>query len=178
MPRSGLGSRAILVKLRWPCLHLQRVGSRAILKLTIHSSRCRFAARLNSGVRPLMDDRPPFGNRHPVLVMLLLPFLVVAALIAKLFSKPIHRTAESVVAILQRRLSDAPDWYEWDEFICVRISDKTLDDVRAECQMIQPNGQEPPTFMSASDRANVQMIIDQLQRSNNSFNPMPLRGTG
>src|SRR5690606_29205377 len=51
---SRLSSRAILVKLRWPCLHLQRVASWANLKLTIRSSRRRFAARLNSGVRPHM----------------------------------------------------------------------------------------------------------------------------
>src|SRR5690606_37614773 len=54
---SRLSSRAILVKLRWPCLHLQRVASWANLKLTIRSSRRRFAARLNSGVRGHMMFR-------------------------------------------------------------------------------------------------------------------------
>ena len=37
-------SRPVLVKLRRPCLHLQRLGSRANLNLTIRSSRARFAA--------------------------------------------------------------------------------------------------------------------------------------
>ena len=37
-------SRAVLVKLRRPCLHLHRLGSWANLNLTIRSSRARFAA--------------------------------------------------------------------------------------------------------------------------------------
>ena len=125
-----------------------------------------------------MEDRQPFGNRHPVLALLMLPFLVVAVLIAKLVSKPIHRTSESVVALLKRRLSDNPDWHEWDEFICVPISDEHLEKIRGECSMIAPDGQEPPNFMNETDRGRIQVLIDQLQRSNNSFNPMPLRGTG
>ena len=124
-----------------------------------------------------MEDHRPFGDKRPVLALLLIPFAVAAAVIAKLFSKPINRTPESIVAILQRRISDSPDWYEWDEFICVPISDKFLDKVRVECEMIDPREQEPPVFMSAADRLRVLAIIEELQRSNNSFKPNPLRGS-
>jgi hypothetical protein len=123
-----------------------------------------------------MEVQRAFGDKHPVLALLLMPFVVIAALVAKLFSKPIHRTPESIVAILQRRLSDAPDWHEWDDFICVPISDKLLDKVRVEGGMIDPREQEPPVFLSAEDRTRVLAIVEELQRSNNSFKPTPLRG--
>ncbi len=124
-----------------------------------------------------MKDQSAFGDKHPILALLLIPFVVVAALVAKLFSKPIHRTPESIVALLQLRLSDTPDWHEWDEFVCVPISDMSLEKIRIECGMIDPREQEPPTFISAKDRSRVLAIIEELQRSNNSFKPTPLRGT-
>lgn len=118
-----------------------------------------------------MEDRRPFGERHPILLILLLPLLAIAAFIAKLFSKPVARTPASVAEILTRRLESDPDWHEWDDFVCVPIQEKSLDQIRLECRDMDPSGESPPVFISQADQARIREFISNLQRSNFSYKP-------
>jgi len=97
-------------------------------------------------------------------MLLLLPFLVMAAVVAKLFAKPVIRTPSAVADILLRRISAVPDWHEWDDFICVPIQEKMLEQIRNECRAMVPEDQAPPVYISDADRIRIQQFIEELRR--------------
>ena len=86
----------------------------------------------------MQTDQRLWGNRHPVLFFLLvLPFLTVVALIAKLFSRPVVRSASEVASIIEAFLNDTGGSYDWDDFVCGgRIADSDLEAIRARCASI------------------------------------------
>ena len=104
-----------------------------------------------------------------LLGFVLAPVLIVLAVIVKLvispFEKPINRTREEVAAILQRRLSDAPDWNEWDDFICIPIADPNLETIRKECLVLEQRGDsaEAPSFLSAEAIERYRTLVTELR---------------
>jgi len=82
-----------------------------------------------------MQDRSlPFGNRHPFLAVLLIPFIVLAACVARIFDRPVVRTRKEVADTIENFLSGNGDPYDWDDFICGgKIKDPDLELIRVRC---------------------------------------------
>ncbi|HET6431267.1 hypothetical protein [Dyella sp.] len=76
----------------------------------------------------------PFGEHHPILSFLLLPFLVVGAAVAGLVAKPRRRAPGDVASTIRAFVEGTGSHREWDDFICGgRIADPALEKIRARC---------------------------------------------
>ena len=95
-----------------------------------------------------MEDRQqPFGERHPILSLVLLPFFFVGAAVAGLVAKPVRRTRAEVASTIRAFVDGTGGPYDWDDFICGgRIEDPTLENIRARCAALP---QEFPPLQSA-----------------------------
>ena len=82
-----------------------------------------------------MQDRDlPFGHRHPILTVLLLPFLALGAFVAGLLSRPVERTRADVAGAIKAFVDETGGPYDWDDFICGgRIKDPKIESIRARC---------------------------------------------
>jgi hypothetical protein len=69
-------------------------------------------------------------NLRPLLFILLLPLIILFKLCIKPFEKPRVLTKVETIEILTRRLSNEPDWGEWDLFVCCPIADPDLEKIR------------------------------------------------
>ena len=125
-----------------------------------------YAGRLNSGVRHHMEDsRPLLDRMHPVLAAVALPVIVLAAIVVKLvtmpFERPATRSRLDVSEILKRRISDNPDWMEWDEFLCVPIADSELEAIREECAALEVRAYVggPPTYLNDDAQAKLRELV-------------------
>ena len=65
------------------------------------------------------------------LAILLLPVIVIIALVAKLFEKPLVRTREEMAELMEKSMAGDDD--AWDELISVPIADAELDAIRKQC---------------------------------------------
>jgi hypothetical protein len=82
----------------------------------------------------MQDQSLPFGNRHPILAVLLIPFLVLAACVARIFDRPVIRTRKEVAHTIEAFLGGTGDPYDWDDFICGgNIKDPALEYIRVRC---------------------------------------------
>jgi hypothetical protein len=82
----------------------------------------------------MQDHELPFGNRHRILAILLLSFIVLAACLARLFSRPVVRTREEVAGTIMAFMDGTGGPYDWDDFICGgNIEDSELESIRARC---------------------------------------------
>ena len=87
-------------------------------------------------------------NAFGWLVMaIVIPFAIVGALIAGLFSQPMDRTAEEVAeyirAMLDGTVTDEDSEFDYDEFSCVPIADPKLESIaRRACEAFEqgPDG--------------------------------------
>ena len=112
----------------------------------------------------MQDHELPFGNRHTVLTVLLLPLLVLAAGIAKLFSKPVARTRTEVLDAITAFVNDTGGPYDWDDFICGgRIKDPILESIRARCASL-PNEFPPSKQGNYCDEAGVAVMRDFIRQ--------------
>ena len=66
-----------------------------------------------------------------LLAISLLPVLVIIALGAKIFEKPLARTREEMAELMEKSL--AGDDHAWDELISIPIADAELDAIRKQC---------------------------------------------
>ena len=80
------------------------------------------------------DHQQTFGERHPLLSLMLLPFLVIGAAVAGLVARPVRRTPAEVASIIQAFVDGTGNPYDWDDFLCGgRIEDQALEKIRARC---------------------------------------------
>ena len=81
-----------------------------------------------------------------LVVAIVVPFGIVAALIAGLFSRPMDRTAEEVAeyirAMLNGTVTDENCEFDYNEFSCVPIADPQLESIaRRACQAFEQGPQ-------------------------------------
>lgn len=85
----------------------------------------------------MQERQLPFGNRHPIIALLLLPLvpvLMLAAAVASVFSKPVVRTRSEVADTITAFINGTGGPYGWDDFVCGgRIEDPVLEAIRARC---------------------------------------------
>ena len=102
-----------------------------------------------------------------VMWALLLPVLILVKLAIRPFEKPRIISSEKVSEILARRISDTPDWNEWDEFVCSPIADARLESVRRASADISERfpSRESPLFLNPEGVAQVRRWLDELQHT-------------
>ena len=96
----------------------------------------------------ISSENSLFQNAFGWLVAaIVLPFGIVGALIAGLFSRPMDRTAEEVAeyirAMLDGTVTDEDSDFDYDEFSCVPIADPQLESIaRRACEAFEqgPDG--------------------------------------
>jgi hypothetical protein len=65
--------------------------------------------------------------------MILLPVAILAKLVIMPFERPIRRSSADVARILRNLLDGTVSPTEWDDFVCIPIADKRLDEIRKRC---------------------------------------------
>lgn len=99
----------------------------------------------------------------PIALVLLLPVMIVAV-ITKLFDRPLDRTREEVVEILEARIAPDGDASVWDEFVCCEIADPELDAIRREClEFDYHSTAQGPPWLDAEAIARVGRFIVDLR---------------
>jgi len=58
------------------------------------------------------------------------------AILAIPFSKPIDRSAQAVLEIIEDFINDEGGPYDWDDFISIKISDPQLENIRKQAANI------------------------------------------
>lgn len=115
-----------------------------------------------------MQGKLPFGNRHPILMLAMLPFFVAAALVAKLFEKPVVRTRSEVADMIQAFIDGSSNDYAWDDFVCGgRIADPALEAIRARCAVLDEEfpATQPGHYCSESGVQVMRGYVQELRSS-------------
>ncbi|WP_166213136.1 hypothetical protein [Cognatiluteimonas telluris] len=92
----------------------------------------------------MRDRQRPFDVQHPMLAVLVLPFLALVAALAALFAKPVKRTRLEVASTIRDFVEKTGGPFDWDNFACGgRIEDPELESIRARCASLPE--EFPPT---------------------------------
>jgi len=112
--------------------------------------------------RYLLSSENSFGRNAfgCTLAMLSLPFILIGALIAGLFGKPVERTADEVARYI-RAMLDGTVWdegadFDYDEFSCVPIANPNLESIaRRACEAFE--------LRPESDRAALEGLLAEAE---------------
>jgi hypothetical protein len=68
--------------------------------------------------------------------IILMPAAILLKLILLPFERPVRRTPSEVAAILRSMLDGTISDSAWDDFVCVPIADRRLEEIRQRCARI------------------------------------------
>jgi len=93
--------------------------------------------------------------------------LILVKLAIRPFERPRNISAQRVSDILTRRISDTPDWSEWDEFVCSPIADPQLERIRRAVADVSERypSREGPLFLNPEGIAQVRKWLHELQHT-------------
>jgi hypothetical protein len=92
-----------------------------------------------------------------VVIVLSMPLLMLIALVAGIFDRGIKRTREEVADILERFITNVTDEWEWDDFICISITDPQLNSIRERCAQL-PQEYPPKNGQGYCDEGGIEVI--------------------
>ena len=94
-----------------------------------------------------------FGVLNVLIFLLVSPLLLVIALVAALFSKPIDRSPEEVARYLEEMAHGKGDLIKRDEFESVPIANRRLDALRVEASELHPLNEHRAELLELAARA-------------------------